>query len=117
MKKETQNQFLQLHLSFVYSRAVFEVPIVVKMKIPYFLESDYFLWVLLISDCTYLGVQYKGGTKRGWVQLTSLACAPVACAPSKCTRLTSLYGTNTRYVQCVSTDWLDKRSEPSKLSS
>ena len=54
------------------------------------------------------GLYLPAGTKRGrepskggfnYFQ-PSPTYAPVACAPSKCTPLMSLYCTNTRYVQC-----------------
>ena len=82
--------------------------------------STVFPWLLpmgTINIWPYL----PAGTVRGRVQLTSAKSCMHSSrvrVPSKCT---SLYSTNTRYVQCSkvceSTDWLDKRSELSKLSS
>ena len=61
----------------------------------YFL--DYFPRVPLISDCTYPRVQYEGRNKPS---AGSINVSLAWHAPSKCTWLTSLHSTNTRYVQC-----------------
>ena len=83
--------------------------------IPCFL--DYLPLVLLISDRTYLWVQFEGRNK---MRADSINFCLVRRVPSKCTWLMSLYaqilGTYSA-VQCMSTYWLDKQSQSSKSSS
>ena len=99
-------QYLSLFLDFaeVYGRCLkntitgcIALPSGILPVFPYFL--DYFPRVLLISDLTYPRVQYEGGnkTRAGSINFSLVRRALQSRVRH---RLTSLYGTNTRYVHC-----------------
>ena len=52
-------------------------------EIPYILE--FFLWVLLISECAIVRIQFAGGnkTRAGTINITTLLCSYAHCAPSR----------------------------------